>query len=124
MMGKFEIKETKTGFTFHLKAGNGEIIATSEVYSAMEACENGIESMRKNAPIAALEDQTIENFTKEKCPKFELYLDKANEYRFRLKAHNGQNIAASEGYSAKESCVNGIASVRKNAPDAKVEKPE
>ncbi|MEG1068992.1 MAG: YegP family protein [Ruthenibacterium sp.] len=124
MMGKFEIKQTATGFTFHLKAVNGEIIATSEVYSGLEACENGIESVRKNAPIAALEDQTVENFAEEKCPKFELYLDKAGEHRFRLKAHNGQKIAASEGYKNKESCENGIASVRKNAPDAKVTKPD
>ncbi|MEG2959682.1 MAG: YegP family protein, partial [Oscillospiraceae bacterium] len=105
-------KQTATGFTFHLKASNGEIIATSEVYSGMEACENGIESVRKNAPIAAIEEQLIANFTEEKCPKFELYLDKSGEYRFRLKAHNGQKIAASEGYKSKEACANGIASVR------------
>ena len=76
--------------------------------------------MRKNAPIAALEDQTVEGFAAAKCPKFELYTDKAGEFRFRLKATNGEIIAASEGYKAKESCENGIASVRENAPVAEM----
>ncbi|WP_371185479.1 YegP family protein [Thalassotalea maritima] len=49
--------------------------------------------------------------------KFEVYRDKAEEFRFRLKAGNGQNILASEGYKAKASCLNGIESVRKNAQD-------
>ena len=49
-MGKFVVKETATGFKFDLKAGNGETIATSEVYTTKAACLNGIESVRKNAP--------------------------------------------------------------------------
>ena len=49
--------------------------------------------------------------------KFEIYKDKADEFRFRLKASNGQTILASEGYEAKAGCTNGIASVKKNAPD-------
>lgn len=49
--------------------------------------------------------------------KFEIYTDKAGEFRFRLKATNGQVILASEGYKAKASCLNGVESVRKNAPD-------
>ncbi len=49
--------------------------------------------------------------------KFEIYKDKADEFRFRLKASNGQIILASEGYKAKAGCTNGIESVRKNAPD-------
>jgi uncharacterized protein YegP (UPF0339 family) len=51
--------------------------------------------------------------------KFEVYKDKAGEFRFRLKAANGQNIMASEGYSAKASCMNGIKSVQKNSQDPK-----
>jgi len=47
--------------------------------------------------------------------KFEVYKDKAGEFRFRLKASNGQNILASEGYKAKASCMNGIESVKKNS---------
>ena len=119
-MGKFVIKEAKTGFMFNLKAGNGEVIATSEVYSSLDACKNGCASVAKNAPIAALEDQTVEGFATEKNPKFEVYADKRGEFRFRLKAANGQIIAVGEGYKAKASCLNGIASIRKNAPEAAV----
>ena len=121
-MGKFIIKETSTGVKFDLKAGNGEVIATSEVYTTEAACRNGIESVRKNAVEANLEDQTVEGFETAKNPKFEMYVDKAGEFRFRLKARNGEIIATSEGYKAKASCLNGIESVRKNAPDAEVEK--
>ena len=53
-------------------------------------------------------------------PKFEVYTDKAGEFRFRLKATNGQVIAVSEGYKAIASCLNGIESVKKNAVDAEV----
>ncbi len=120
-MGKFVIKETKSGWSFVLKAGNGEIIAVSEVYSSETACKNGIESVKKNAPIAGVEDQTADAASV-KNPKFEIYNDKAGEFRFRLKARNGEIIAASEGYTSKSGCENGISSVKKNAPDAKVEK--
>ena len=83
---------------------------------------NGIESVKKNAPVAAVEDQTVEGYVTEKNPKFEVYQDKAGEYRFRLKATNGQVIVTGEGYKAKVSCMNGVESVKKNAPDAEVEK--
>ena len=53
-MGKFVVKEVKTGFKFDLKAGNGEVIATGEGYKAKASCLNGIESIRKNAPDAAV----------------------------------------------------------------------
>lgn len=121
-MGKFVVTETKTGIKFNLKATNGETIASSEVYKAEASCRKGIESVRKNAPIAALEDQTAEGFKVEKNPKFEVYTDKAGEFRFRLKATNGQIIATGEGYKKKASCLNGIESIRKNAPDAPIVK--
>ena len=121
-MGKFVVKTVKMGFMFNLKAGNGEIIATSEVYTSEAACMSGIESVRKNAPIANLEDQTVAEPAAAANPKFEVYTDKAGEFRFRLKARNGEIIAASEGYTAKASCLNGVESVRKNAADAQVEK--
>ena len=120
-MGKFVVKETKTGIKFDLKAGNGEVIATSEVYSAEKSCLNGIESVRTNC-VADVEDQTVEGYAELKHPKFEVYLDKAGEFRFRLKARNGEIIATSEGYKAKASCLNGIESVKKNAPDAEIVK--
>lgn len=123
-MGKFVVKQTKNGFVFNLKAGNGEIIATSQTYSGEDACMNGIESVRKNAELAKLEDQTVENFETVTNPKFEVYLDKRGEYRFRLKARNGEIIATGEGYKAKASCLNGIDSTRRNAPESPVVKEE
>lgn len=119
-MGTFAVKETATGIMFNLKAGNGEIIATSEVYNSKDACLNGIESVRKNAVAANLEDQTVEGFETQKNPKFEVYQDKKGEYRFRLKSSNGQIIAVGEGYKAKAGCLNGIESIKKNAPEADV----
>lgn len=119
-MGKFVIRETATGIKFDLKAGNGEVIATSEVYSSEDACKKGIASVQKNAPVAAVEDQTVEGYAEQKHPKFEVYADKAGEFRFRLKATNGQIIATGEGYKAKASCLNGIESVKKNAPEAAI----
>ncbi len=97
-MGKFTIKPTNTGYVFNLKAGNGEVIAVSQVYKSLDGAKNGIASV----------------------PKFEIYTDKAGEFRFRLKAKNGEIIATGEGYTSKSGCKNGIESIRKNAPDAAV----
>ncbi len=117
-MGKFVIRKTNTGVKFDLKATNGQVIATSEVYNSDAACKNGIESVKKNAPVAAVENQIVEGYATEKNPKFEIYKDKAGEFRFRLKATNGQIIAVSEGYTTLANCENGVESVKKNAPDA------
>ena len=118
-MGKFVVRETKTGIKFDLKAGNGEVIATSEVYTTEAACMNGIQSVR-NCCVGGIEDQTVEEIVTVKHPKFEMYLDNAGEYRFRLKARNGEIIATGESYKAKASCLNGIDSIRRNAPDSPV----
>ena len=113
-MSASSIKKVNTGIMFNLKADSGQVIATAA------SCETSIESVRRNAPIAALEDQNTEGFAAAKCPKFGMYVDNAGEFRFRLKATNGEIIAASEGCAAKESCENGIASVRENAPVAEM----
>ena len=123
-MGYFVFKKTNTGVKFDLVAGNHEIIATSEVYKTESSCKKGIASVRRNAPIANLEDKTVEPVVTARCPKFEVYTDKGGEFRFRLKATNGQIIAVSEGYTSKSSCLNGIESVRKNAADGEVEQEE
>ena len=123
-MGKFEIRRSNAGIRFNLKAGNGEIVGTSEVYKSRSSCLKGINSVIRNAAAAALEDQTVEGFKVEKCPKFEIYIDKAGETRFRLKATNGQIILASEGYKAKDSCLNGVESVRKNAAEGNISEAE
>ena len=119
-MGKFVVKQTNTGYKFNLKAGNGEIIATSEIYTTEAACLNGVNSVKTNC-VAEIEDQTVEGYATLKHPKFEVYLDKAGEYRFRLKARNGEIIATSEGYKTMKSCLNGIDSVKRNA-DSPIEK--
>ena len=122
-MGKFVIKQTATGYKFDLKAGNGEVIATSEIYTTEAACIKGLESV-KACCVGEVEDQTVEPIEAKKHPKFELYTDKSGEFRFRLKAKNGQIIATSESYKTKASCENGIESVKKNAPEAEVTKAE
>ena len=119
-MGKFVVKKTNTGVKFDLKATNGQVIATSEVYTTLAACKNGVESVKTNSAVANVENQTEEGYETVKNPKFEVYTDKAGEFRFRLTAKNGQIIAVSEGYATLVNCLNGVESVKKNAPDAEV----
>jgi uncharacterized protein YegP (UPF0339 family) len=119
-MGKFVIRSTEKGSRFNLVASNGQVIATSQTYKSLASCKGGIASVQACAPVASVEDQTQEDWAATKCPKFQVYLDKAGEFRFRLLAKNGQNIAASEGYTKLSSCLNGIESVRKNCVDAAV----
>ena len=123
-MGKYVINKTATGYTFGLKAANGETIATGgDVYSGIDSVRSGIKSVETNAPAAAVEDQTVEGYRTVKNPKFEIYSDKAGEFRFRLKAKNGQVIAVSEGYTSKANCKNGIESVKKNSVNSPVIEP-
>ena len=114
--GRYSVKESEAGVSFKLLAGNNQVIGVSEVYSGRAAMEKGIESVKKNAPEAPVDDLTDDSEEKVSNPKFEVYKDKAGEFRFRLKARNGEVILASEGYKTKASCLNGIESVRKNAP--------
>ena len=120
-MGKFVISQAKTGYKFDLVAGNGEVIATSQIYKSENTCLKGVDSVRRCC-VGEIEDQTVEGFAKVKHPKFELYTDKAGEFRFRLKAKNGQIIAVGESYKKKPSCLNGIESIKKNAPEAELKK--
>ena len=121
MAAKFEIKAAKNGeFVFNLHAANGQVIATGgETYSSVDACRTGVESVRKNCAVH-VEDQSVAGFETLAHPKYELYKDKGGEFRFRLKASNGEIIAVSEGYKAKSSAKNGIASIGRSAPDAPV----
>ena len=77
-MGKFVVKETEKSVHFNLVASNGEVIGSSQNYSTKDGCLNGIESVRKNAEAAKLEDQTAPNFETETNPKFEIYTAKGN----------------------------------------------
>ena len=123
-MGKYAVKTVPSGIRFDLKASNGENILSSEVYKTKAACLKGIASVTKNAPIAAVEDQTQPDFKKDKHPKFEVFADKNGDTRFRLKARNGEIIGASEPYKSLKSCLNGIESVKKNAADSTIAEVE
>ena len=98
---------------------NGETVATSEVYASKAACLRGAQSVAKHAPAAPCADLTEGG--KAANPQFQLYQDRAGEYRFRLTARNGKIVAASEGYHTKAACEHGIQSVRKNAEAATFE---
>lgn len=107
MAGKFEMYTDKKGESrFRLKAGNGQTILASEGYKQKASCKNGIESVRKNS-----QDDN----------RFERKDTKAGKFMFNLRARNGQVIGTSESYNTAAARENGIASVGKNAPDAKVD---
>ncbi|MGD1822101.1 MAG: YegP family protein [Pleomorphochaeta sp.] len=112
MPGKFLIKKTPKGFfRFSLIASNSMTILTSKNYSSRATCLKGIETIKKNAS-SEVEDQTLKTQVEKKCPKFEIYFDKANLYRYRMIASNGMNVAISEdGYSSKNGCLNGIKAI-------------
>ncbi len=106
MAGKFELKTAKNGkFHFNLKASNGQIILSSEMYDSRKAAEAGIASVKKNAP----DDKRYEQKTSGK-----------GEPYFNLKAGNGEVIGKSEMYKSARGVKNGIESVKKNAPGAAV----
>jgi uncharacterized protein YegP (UPF0339 family) len=120
-MGKFLIRETASGVKFDLLAANGQVILLSEVYTSRAAALKGIASIRQNAPAARVENQTEEGCRILPHPKFELYRDRAGEYRFRLKARNGKIVGISESYATKTGALNGIESVKTNAAQAETE---
>jgi len=128
--GVFEIISDSAGkFRFHLKAANGEIIAVSQAYEAKESAMTGIVSIKKNARIAKIADLTTAEGTVPETtpaagiiqdPVFEIQCNAPDKFRFHLKAANGEIIAVSQSYGTKVSAENGIASVKQNAPKAKV----
>lgn len=106
MAGKFEIKTTTTGkFRFNLKAGNGQIILSSEMYESKGAAQKGIESVKKNAGDDA---------------RFERKESTSGKPFFVLKAGNHEPLGQSEMYESTAAMENGIESVKKNAADAEV----
>jgi uncharacterized protein len=106
-MGKFTINTRKNGeFQFQLKAGNGQIILSSEGYSSKTSCQAGIDSVKNNS---------------EDDGKYDRKTSANNKFYFNLKATNGQVIGTSEMYESETARENGISSVKTNAPDATVE---
>ena len=123
-MGKFIIKKKKNEFVFNLTARNGDVIGTSKTYRSVKSAENGIESVIFNRN-SQIEDQTIEEFETLSNPKWELYKDKKGEFRFRLKAMNGDVMFTSEkGYASRTSAKNGIETVRKNCEPSEIVEPK
>lgn len=122
--GKWEIRRAKDGrYFFALYASNHTVIAYSQIYSSLSAVMTGINSVIANAPKCELEDNTLKKPVSLPCPKWEIYLDKAGEYRFRLYAPNGLVIChASHGYASKSGCKGGIESIKKFSVEAKVKK--
>jgi uncharacterized protein YegP (UPF0339 family) len=119
MSKKYQVYQDVAGkYRFRLRAENNKIVAVSQGYSQHASCMNGVESVQKNCN-AAIEDITTKGLVIPN-PKFQVYSDVSGEYRFRLIAANGEEIAASEGYQAKEGCLNGIAAV-KSSCDAEIE---
>ena len=112
-MEKFQIRTVATGIKFDLKAANGEIVATSEVYKTSAACHRGMESVQNNIR-APLEDETDPQAPSLPNPKFQLYQDRSGAFRFRLRSRNSRIIAASEGYETRSACLGGIASLCRN----------
>ncbi|WP_029038882.1 YegP family protein [Salinimicrobium xinjiangense] len=105
-MSNFEIKKDKADeFRFNLKAGNGQIILSSEGYKAKPSCMNGIESVRTNS-------QSDERFERKQT---------SSGHKFNLKSTNGQVVGTSEIYTTTAAMENGISSVKKNAPAATVD---
>lgn len=106
MAGKFEIKKSKDNqFYFNLKAGNGEIILTSEMYKAKASAEKGIASVKTNAPDDG---------------KYDRKTAKNGQFHFNLKAANGEVIGTSEMYTTSSARDKGIESVKNNAPAAAI----
>lgn len=118
-MGEFIVKKTEAGFIFRLKSANSRTIGISQAYVSMANAKIGIDSVKTNAA-SHVEDQTAEGFEVLTHPKYVVYTDKTGEYRFKLIASNGESILASHGYKSKSGCINGIASIGKNAPDAEI----
>ena len=117
-MSKFKISGNNGNYRFNLYAKNNKIIGrSSEGYKSKPSCINGIESVKQNA------NATIRDLTKgEICTgaRYEVF-HSSEKYWFRLRAGNGETILASQGYTTKESCINGINSVKENAPAAIIE---
>ncbi len=121
--GAFEIKKSKDGrYVFNLYAANHVIVATSQIYSSSQSAVTGINSVIANAEKAEIEDQTLKSYTPVSYPKWEIYIDKAGQFRFRLLASNGSCVCHSQGYTQKSTCKKGIESIIRTVKNAEIDK--
>lgn len=119
--GTFKIKTTPSGYRFNFVASNGEVLSVSELYSTLESCLNGIKSVQANSE-AEIENQTETDYTAIRYPKYEVYVDKFGEYRFRLRARNGAIIVVSSGFREMSACINTINKMKVAVPSSDVVK--
>ncbi len=115
--GYMIVKPTKDDrFVYVVVAGNKEVIAKgAQTYASVATCKSAIKSVAAIAKSIPVEDQTLVKAKEEKFPKFEIYKDKGEKFRFRLFANNGQQLlACTQGYTTKENCKKGLASVIAN----------
>ena len=121
--GRFEIKKSKDGrYVFNLYASNHVIVATSQIYSSSQSALIGINSVIANADKAPVEDTTLKSYETYGYPKWEIYLDKGEQYRFRLYATNGSCVCHSQGYTSKTNCKKGIESIIRSSRNAEIDK--
>ena len=119
MSPKFQIYKDASGkFRFRLRTDKNKIVAVGEAYLQHANCINGVKSIQKNCN-SEIEDLTIED-KKLPNPKYQIFKDAADEFRFHLKAANGEIMAESEGYRTKEDCLRTI-DVLKNSCNAEIE---
>ena len=123
-VGTFNVKRAKDGrYVFNLYAANKVMVATSQIYSSSQSAMTGVKSVMANAANAPIEDSTLKNPTVYPFPKWEVYMDRAGEYRFRLYATNGNCIChAKKGYSTKSNCKRGIESIIRFVSEANIDK--
>ncbi|MGO3182049.1 MAG: YegP family protein [Aequorivita sp.] len=105
----FELKKSGDKYHFVLKAANGQVILSSQMYASKASALNGIESVQKNCG----DDDN-----------FELKTAKNGKFHFNIKSTNGQIIGSSQMYAGESGAKNGIESIQKNAPGASVEEVE
>jgi len=119
LKAKYQVyKDVGGKYRFRLRAANNKIVAVSEAYESKSGCMNGVNSVQKNCN-SHVEDQTME-MEKLTNPKYDLFIDSKSEFRFNLKAANGEIIAASEAYETKQGALHGIEAVQRSC-DAEIE---
>lgn len=119
---KFQVYKDAAGKTrFRIRANNNRIVAVGEAYEKYASCLKGMESVKRNC-WAPTEDLTVEGGPRLPNPKYQIFKDASDKFRFHLKAANGEIIAKSEGYESMDGCLNGI-EVLRDCAKAEIEDP-
>ena len=120
--GAYVIKVLKSGiYKFDLTSPDGKTVVRSGEYTLKRSCVSGIQSVQKNGATENVEDRTVEKIVKMPNPKYEIFMDESEKYRFSLKAPNGYVILTSSAYSSKKSCLKAIENVKTYSQTEKIE---